>query len=177
MRFLATLVIVCVVMALIGYVARDAATTLARSVVAETGLWGMALGTLLADGVQFPVPPQFYMLLAVASGTPVLPAFVAICAASLVAGYLGYRIAELASRLTWIERATRSYRELLTQVFERFGYRSALVMSLLPIPYSVLCYTAGLNRMPYAFLALLSLCRVPKLLGFYWLVYAGWSVA
>jgi membrane protein YqaA with SNARE-associated domain len=135
----------------------------------------MALGTLLADGLQFPIPPQFYMLLAVASGMPAAPAFGAICAASLSAGYLGYSLAELASRLAWLSRATKSYRELLTKAFARFGYRSALFVSLLPVPYSVLCYTAGLNRMPRRFLALLSLCRIPKLLGFYWLVRAGWA--
>jgi len=175
MRFLATLVIVCVVVALLGYLAREPTTALARALVDELGVWGMGLGTLLADGVQFPVPPQFYMLLAVASGTPALPAFVAICAGSLVAGYVGYRVAELASRLAWFARATKPYRELLAQAFARFGYRAALFASLLPVPYSVLCYAAGLNRMPRRFLALLGLCRIPKLVGFYWLVHAGWS--
>jgi len=175
MRFLATLVIVCVVVALIGYVARGPTSALARALVAKLGLGGMALGTLLADGVQFPVPPQFYMWLAVASGTPTGPAFVAICAGSLLAGYVGYQVAELASRLAWFARVTKPYRELLARAFDRFGYRAALFASLLPVPYSVLCYTAGLNRMPRRFLALLGLCRIPKLAGFYWLVHAGWS--
>ena len=175
MRFLGTLVIVCVVVAAIGYLARKPTTALARGLVGELGLWGMALGTLLADGVQFPVPPQFYMLLAVASGAPAVPAFVAICAGSLVAGCVGYGIAQLASRLAWLSRVTKPYRELLAKAFEQFGYRAALFASLLPIPYSVLCYTAGLNRMPRRFLALLGLCRIPKLLGFYWLVRTGWS--
>lgn len=175
MRFLGALVIVCLVVALLGYVARNPATALARGLVGRLGLWGMALGTLLADGVQFPIPPQFYMLLAVASGAPAAPAFVAICAGSLAAGLLGYHLARWASRLAWLSRATKSYRELLTGAFERFGYRAAVFASLLPVPYSVLCYAAGLNRMPRRFLALLSLCRIPKLLGFYWLVRAGWS--
>ncbi len=175
MRFVASLVIVCVVVALIGYVAREPATALARTLVGDMGLWGMALGTFAADGAYFPVPPQFYMWLAIASRAPAVPAFVAICAASLVAGYCGYLFAARLSRLGWLARFTRQHRELLGQAFERYGYRSAVIASLLPIPFSVLCYVAGLSRMPGSFIALLGLCRVPKLLGFFWLIRAGWS--
>lgn len=175
MRFLISLVIVCGLVALIGYLAREPATALARELVDALGLWGMALGTLLADSVHFPVPPQFYMLLAVASGAPVVPAFVAICVASLAAGYVGYWIATRLSHREWFSRVTHRYRDLLAQAFERYGYRSALFASVLPIPFSVLCYTAGLTRLPPAFLVLLSLCRIPKLLGFWWLIATGWS--
>lgn len=175
MRFVASLVIVSVVVAIIGYLARDPATALARWLVRALGLWGMGLGTLLADGAYFPVPPQFYMLLAVASGTPAVPAFAAICSASLVAGYGGYRIAARLSQLRWLARVTGQHRELLARAFDRYGYRSALVASLLPIPFSVLCYAAGLSRLPGRFVVLLGLCRVPKLLGFFWLIHTGWS--
>jgi len=130
---------------------------------------------LLADGAYFPVPPQFYMLLAVASGLPRVPTFVAICVASLVAGYVGYTLSAALSRRAWFTRVTEKYRELLAQAFERYGYRAALIASVLPIPFSVLCYTAGMTRMPRAFLALLGLCRIPKLLGFFWLVELGWA--
>jgi membrane protein YqaA with SNARE-associated domain len=175
MRFVASLVMICVVVALIGYVAREPATALSRRLVGAFGLWGMALGTLAADGAYFPVPPQFYMLLAVASGAPAVPVFVAICAGSLVAGYGGYLIAMRLSRLGWLSRVTRQHRQLLAHAFERYGYRSALIASMLPIPFSVLCYAAGLSRLPQSFIALLSLCRVPKLFGFFWLIRAGWT--
>ncbi len=136
----------------------------------------MALGTLLADGLHFPVPPQFYMLLAVASKTPLRLAFPAIAAASLLSGCLGYGLARWASHFGWLAQKTERYRQVLAAAFERQGYRTALLASLLPIPYSVLCYLAGLNRMPAAFLALLGAFRIPKLLGFYGLVYVGWSL-
>jgi membrane protein YqaA with SNARE-associated domain len=176
MRFLGGLVIVSVLMATLGYLAREPAQALARAFVAKLGLAGLALGSLLADGLMFPVPPQFYMLLSVASGMPSLPTFAAICGGSVVAGCLGYALAQLASRLTWVARATERHRDVLSRVFSLYGYKAALVASLLPIPYSVLCQAAGVNRLPRRFLALLSLCRIPKLLGFYWLVRAGWSL-
>ncbi|RYZ06167.1 MAG: hypothetical protein EOO73_17325 [Myxococcales bacterium] len=175
-RFVLGLVTVCSVVALAGYFARQPAEALARGFVSHFGVWGMALGTLLADGFHFPVPPQFYMLLAVASKTPLALAFPAIAAASLLAGALGYLLARWASRAAWLASKVGPYRHLLEQSFARHGYRTALFASLLPIPYSVLCYLAGLNRMPAPFLLLLGACRVPKLLGFYGLVYYGWSL-
>src|SRR5690606_22113472 len=42
---------------------------LGRALVDHGGYVGMALGSLIADGFHFPIPPQFYMLLAIASAT------------------------------------------------------------------------------------------------------------
>ena len=176
-RFVLGLLVMCLLAGVVGYLARKPAEALALGFVSRFGVWGMALGTLLADSLHFPVPPQFYMLLAVASKTPTLQAFPAIAVASLVSGGVGYQLAKWASRLDWLAGKTERYRHVLAAAFERRGYRVALVASLLPIPYSVLCYLAGLNRMPAAFLALLGAYRVPKLLGFYALVYFGWTLS
>jgi membrane protein YqaA with SNARE-associated domain len=162
---------------LLGYLARKPAEALALEFVRRFGVWGMALGTLLADSFHFPVPPQFYMLLAVASKTSIARAFPAIAFASWLSGWIGYQVASWASQLRWLAQKTERYRYALAQAFEQQGYRIALVASLLPIPYSMLCYLAGLNRMPVRFLALLGLYRIPKLLGFYALVYFGWSLS
>ena len=176
MRFLATLVMVSVAVAALGYLAREPAEALARGFVAKLGLGGLALGTLLADGLQFPVPPQFYMLLGVDSGIPATETFATVAAASVVAGCLGYSLAQLASRLPRVARATERHRDVLGRMFTLYGYSSAFVASLLPIPYSVLCAASGLNRLPRRFLLLVSLCRVPKLLLFFWLVQHGWAL-
>ena len=137
----------------------------------------MALGTLLADGVHFPVPPQFYMLLAIASDTPLSRGFAVIAAASALAGVLGYAIAERLSRLRFVSQKTQRLRKILASSFERRGYSAVFLLTLLPVPFSVLCYLAGLNRMPFKFLGLLTLLRIPKLAVFYVLLHLGWSLA
>jgi membrane protein YqaA with SNARE-associated domain len=137
----------------------------------------MAFGTLLADGFHFPIPPQFYMLLSIASQASVYGSLATIAAASVLAGVFGYSAARLVASSAWIAARTEPARWLLERAVLRFGSRAALVASLLPIPYSLLCYLAGLNRMPRRFLVLLCLCRVPKLVAFYLLVYWGWQQA
>lgn len=157
--------------------ARPQCEAVARGFVSSYGYWGMALGTLLADGFHFPIPPQFYMLLSIASQASIPASLVVIVAASLVAGVVGYTGARFAANNAWVAARTERSRRLLERAVSRFGARAALIASLLPIPYSLLCYLAGLNRMPLRFLGLVCLCRIPKLMAFYLLVYWGWQQA
>jgi membrane protein YqaA with SNARE-associated domain len=175
LRFLASLLLIVLLVGTLAHWARPQCESVARGFVAAYGYWGMALGTLLADGFHFPIPPQFYMLLSVASRASAAWSLLAIVLSSVLAGFVGYHAARFFSRSAWIAERTASSRSLLERAARRFGARTALVASLLPIPYSVLCYLAGLNRMPTRFLLLLCLCRVPKLLAFWWFVRWGWS--
>lgn len=160
---------------LVGYLVRRPTEQLARYFVDAFGVWGLALGTLLADGLHFPIPPQFYLLTIVASGAPPWHGLLAIISASVLAGCLGYRVSQLVSQAAWLSDRISGPRALFERAFRRYGYRTALIGSLLPIPYSVLCYLAGLNRLPRRFVAILALCRVPKLVGFYYLIRLGWA--
>ena len=174
-RLLVGLAILLGMVGMAGYLVRRPTEQLARHFVDTSGVWGLAFGTLLADGVHFPIPPQFYLLTVVASGAPPWQGLLAIISASVMAGCLGYRLSEAASHSAWLSARINRPRRLFESAFRRYGYRAALVGSLLPIPYSMLCYLAGLNRLPRRFLAILALCRVPKLVGFYYLIRLGWA--
>jgi membrane protein YqaA with SNARE-associated domain len=174
-RFVAVLSAVLLIAITLAHFARAECEAIARHFVASYGYWGMALGTLLADGFHFPIPPQFYMLLAIAARAPVAYSFSAIAVASLLAGFVGYEAAALAARSHWLRARTERTRKVLERVVHRFGLYAALLASLLPVPYSVLCYLAGMMRLPRQFLVLLCLCRIPKLAMFYWLLRMGWQ--
>ena len=177
LRLLAGLLVILLVVGTLAHWARPQCEAVARGFVAAYGYWGMALGTLLADGFHFPIPPQFYMLLSIASQASVYWSLTVIASASVLAGVVGYSMARFVANSVWVASRTERSRRLLERAVLRFGARAALVASLLPIPYSILCYLAGLNRMPHRFLALLCLCRIPKLVAFYLLVYWGWQQA
>lgn len=139
------------------------------------GTFGLLLGTFLADGFHFPVPPQFYMVVATSSGMSAVTALTAITAGSLLGGLVGYRLAGRLARFEFVARRLERMRALAERALSRFGTGSAVFASLLPIPYSVLCYLAGLHRLPLRFFLVLAACRIPRLLLFYYLVQLGWS--
>jgi membrane protein YqaA with SNARE-associated domain len=151
--------------------------SLGRSFVGRFGYAGMTFGTFLADGFHFPVPPQFYMLLAVSSGAPELATLGAIACGSLPGGLVGYVVGRKLARLPAVARKLERSTVFVERFFRRFGYGAALLASLSPIPYSVLCAISGAHRLEWRFFALLSLCRLPRLYMFYWIVRTSWGAA
>jgi membrane protein YqaA with SNARE-associated domain len=149
---------------------------LGRAFVEHFGLGGIALGSFLADGLSFPLPPQFYMLLAIGANTPDLHTFLASVVGSILGGGVGYHLARQLGRFPrfsrWLERTGASFRE---QLQGRKAYRNAVIASLTPVPFSMQCYLCGLYRLPLgAFIVILAL-RVPRLAVFYYVIKAGWT--
>lgn len=145
-----------------------------QTFVKRFGLWGMALGTWLADGFNFPVPPQFYMLMAITSGTSQVKAFVAIAVGSVFGGVSAYCLAPQLSRWARIERAVRRSRPTLHRFSGEGWVRGVVVLSATPFAFSWLCYAAGLYHLPKRAFVLICLLRLPKLLLYQWLVNLGW---
>lgn len=176
LRWLIGIAVVVVGMVALASMFREPLERVGRAFVDRFGYSGMAFGTLIAEAFHFPIPPQFYMLMAVTSGASRPMSLAAITAGSLVGGYIGYRLAARLARFGPIARRLERSQGLATVAFSRFGYRAAIVASLLPIAYSVLCYLAGIHGLPRRIFAVLLLCRIPRLLLFFYLVELGWSV-
>jgi membrane protein YqaA with SNARE-associated domain len=162
-------------MALLASVVREPLEGVGRRFVARFGYAGMALGTFLADGFQFPVPPQFYMLVSVSSGASPVASLAAITLGSLAGGLVGFVGAGKLARLSVISRRLARSERLVARAIERFGYLAALLASLSPVPYSVLCLLSGAHRLGWRFFGLVSLCRLPRILFFYWVVRASFQ--
>jgi membrane protein YqaA with SNARE-associated domain len=175
-RWLGGLFAVLVVMAILARLFRRPLEAFGHAFLEAFGVPGMLIGTFLADGFLFPIPPQFYMVVAVTSSVSEVAALVAITVGSLLGGFAGYRLASRLAHFEFLARRLDKVRAAAGQAFERFGVRAALVASLLPIAYSVLCYLAGLHGAPRRVFVVLSLCRIPRLLLFFYLVRLGWSV-
>jgi membrane protein YqaA with SNARE-associated domain len=176
LRWLAGIAVVLVGMIALASAFRAPLERWGRSFVEQFGYPGMAFGTLIADGFHFPIPPQFYMLMAVTSGVSRPWALGAITVGSLAGGLIGYRVAGRVARFGPIARRLERSQAAVASAFSRFGYRAAIVASLTPVAYSVLCYLAGIHRLPRRIFAVLLLCRIPRLLLFFYLVELGWSV-
>jgi membrane protein YqaA with SNARE-associated domain len=177
-RFVLAAVVFLGVVVLIASAFRPQLEALGRGFVARFGLGGMALGTFLADGFHVPIPPQFYMLLAIGAGTPDLEAFAVIAAGSLVGGASGYTVARQLSRFprlwNWLMRVGGG--KLHQQLEGRNAYRSALIASVTPIAFSVQCHVSGLYRLPPRAFALILALRIPKLVFFFYVVKFGWTI-
>ena len=142
--------------------------------VERFGYVGLAMGTYLADGLHFPIPPQFYMLASIAGGWSELWTIVAVCIGSMFGGMTAYGLARAASDLPFLKRLLARTQKKIDWLFARFGYWAIAIGSLTPIPYSFLCYVAGGYRMSAGIFVVLSLFRIPKIVLYFYLLKLGW---
>ncbi|MFO0642680.1 MAG: VTT domain-containing protein [Polyangiaceae bacterium] len=154
---------------------RQELRTLGEAFVHRFGYAGMAFGAFVSDAFNFPIPPQFYMLTSVAAGAPQVPSVLVVCAASVVAANVAYFVAGTLAKVPFVARRIEAARPTIDPLFAKYGYYAVAIGAMSPIPFSLLCYVAGLYKVPYRIYALLVLMRVPRLLVFYALIRLGWG--
>lgn len=160
--------------ALLGWALRDELERFGRWFVETLGPFGMALGSFLADGLHFPLPPQFYLLTALAGGTGFAIAFPSVLAGSVAGGLVSFTLGRRAVQSRWLERQTRTSRRVVEALVLRYGLFGVALAGLLPISFFVLCAIGGVMHLRYRAYAVLALMRVPRLLGSYALIVLAW---
>lgn len=148
---------------------------LGEGFVHRFGYAGMALGAFVSDAFNFPIPPQFYMLTAVAAGAPQIPSVTVVCVSSVIAANVAYFVAGSLAKVPFIAHRIEASRPRIDPLFAKYGYYAVAIGAMLPIPFSLLCYVAGLYKVPYRIYVVLVLMRVPRLLAFYALIRLGWG--
>jgi membrane protein YqaA with SNARE-associated domain len=178
LRFVLGLAALLTVVVLVVRALRPELESVGKWFVERFGLAGVAAGTFIADGFHFPVPPQFYMLLATAAQTEPALVLAASSIGSVLGGATGYFVARRLGHTRflsrWLERVGGGVGQRLGQ---RYPYRSAVLASLSPMAFSVLCYLAGFFRVRRGPLLVLLALRLPKIALYYYLVRVGWSLS
>ncbi len=142
--------------------------------VREFGYAGMFVGSLLADSISFPVPAQAYMLASIKGGAGPVFSFVCVAGGTVVGAVLGRWIGRVVAKVGFIERRLAVTRDRFLDVTDRWGPLAVLVVTLLPIPFSLLVYASGAYGISRRLFALLVTLRVPKLLVIFLVI--RWTV-
>jgi len=178
LRFVIGLAALLAVVVMVVRTLRPELESVGKWFVDRYGLAGVAAGTFIADGFHFPVPPQFYMLLATAAQTDPRAILAATSLGSVLGGGTGYLVARRLGHTRflsrWLERVGGRMGHRLGQ---QYPYRSAVLASMSPIAFSVLCYMAGFFRVRGGPLLVLLVLRLPKIALYYYLVRIGWSLS
>ena len=172
--FWVTVVLVAMV-AGAGWLLRDPLTEMARWLVENLGYAGMFGGVFLADTFTFPIPPDVYIFIAVASGIDVVPALSTVAVASVVAGNAAYYIGPYVSEIPLLRARIERFRPRGERLFQKYGVWAVAIAAMTPVPFSVVCWMAGTYRMKYKSFAVATLMRIPRVIGYYWLYKMGWA--
>ena len=149
--------------------------TLSRLVLDKLGPAGLFFGPFVADAFSVPMPPQLYLLAAITTHQSPVLTIGLVGAGSLSGGNVARLLGSRIGDRPLFQRLLGKTHGKVHGVFARYGYWAVAVGSLMPLPYSILCYLAGVYRMPTGLFAVMSLLRIPRLIFFYCVLRAGFG--
>ena len=167
-----TIVIVAAVV-LLGAFFREPVTLFANWLIDELGLFGLLFGIVISDAFTFPVPPDTYLLITVASGGDVQKMLTICCLGSISAGTIAYFFGPHVAKFPYFSKRIEKYRSRGEKLFEMYGVWTVAIAALTPIPFSIVCWFAGIYKMAYPRFFVATLARIPRLVGYYWLFELG----
>ena len=140
----------------------------------ELGYGGVAIYTFVVDAVIIPTTADVvfpftmewnpYLLLTVMS------------AASILGGFLGYWIARSFNHFRYVQRVTSSYRKRGESLINRYGAWAVVIAGFTPIPFSTICWIAGLLKVPADKVLFACFSRIPRMVVYYLLIKSGFSL-
>ena len=169
------ILVLVAVAALLAAVLYEPITTVTEAFLDRFGLPGIFAAVVITDTSPLPMTHEPVLLLGVAAGVNPWLLWAVASTASVFSGVLGYTCGALLvsrSRLTtWIDRKYPGFIDFM----KRHGAKGVAVSALLPIPFALSTWSAGMVRCGLPGVALASLLRIPKA-GFYlWLILTGWT--
>lgn len=163
------------IVALVGWRWRSELEHFGRWFVERFGAAGMAGGAFLADGLHFPLPPQFFLLTGIAGGFGVLPALASVLAGSIAGGFFVFATARRLSGVRFFENRFTTTRHVLRSLLRARGRWGLAIAGMLPVSYFVLCALGGLMQLRYRDYAIFGLMRIPRLVLSLVLIVLAWG--
>lgn len=163
------------VVALLGWAFRAQLEHFGRWFVGHFGLVGMACGSFLADGLHFPLPPQFYLLTGIAGGIGTTEALASVLVGSVLGGLTAFAIARRMARVPFLENRFATTRVLIEKLMGHHGAWGLVIAGMLPVSYFVLCALGGMMRLRYRHFGVLALMRIPRIVLSYALIALAWA--
>ncbi|MBW2968302.1 VTT domain-containing protein [Candidatus Woesearchaeota archaeon] len=135
----------------------------AALLVSTYGFLGLFLLVVLMDTVIQPISPDLLVFGSTFGGANLVGASLVGGIASCCAGTLGYLIGLLLGKDGFRRWFGERHLKKGHQLFEKYGVWAVLVGAWSPIPYSSICWSAGIYRMPFLqFMIVSVLTRIPR---------------
>lgn len=133
-------------------------------IVEKFGLWGLFGLTVFLDLLAQPISPLYFVFGYTFSESPFFTTAMVGGIASVLAGFIDYGLGSLLfkkTRIHWYNGSnqyTKAYR-----LFKKYGFWAVFIGINLSFPFAVLCWSAGIFRMPFSyFSASVILARIPR---------------
>lgn len=174
-RLGAALLAVIAVVGLLGLLLRAPITFVSTAFVARFGLVGVFVTVFIAD--TLPISTHDPVLFAGHTGGLAFgPLALTAACASIAAAWFVFGVGSLlGARWQWVQRLVDRYR--IKAFMKRYGPWAIAVAALLPVPFALVAWSAGMAGSPFRHLVAGSVLRASKIGLTLTLISFGWGLA
>jgi len=135
------------------------------------GLWGVAAYCFLVD--MFIVPTTVDVVFPFTLVWNPVHLLLVMSSASAVGGFCGYWIARSFNHWRYVRYVTARYRAKGEHFIDHYGAWAVAIAGFTPLPFSTICWIAGLLKVPWVWTAVACLSRFPRMILYYLLIQTG----
>jgi membrane protein YqaA with SNARE-associated domain len=161
--FLVILGIVVMLRFLLG----DHIEAFAEVFVDKFGLVGIFVSTIILDSMVLGISPDIVLFVAIAGDVEPLGILLTISIASIIGGNIGYFIGRFLGHRKFIQKRIVKYERKGHYLMEKYGVWAVIVAAMTPIPFSTICWIAGMLEMKYSHFWAGVIWRIPRYLLWY----------
>lgn len=144
--------------------------------VESFGYPGIFISTFIMDTFLSPISPDFVLLIYVAGEVNILGVIMVISSASILAGNAGYFIGRFLGNRKAVRKRIEPYERKGHYLMGKYGIWAVIVGAMTPIPFSAVCWIAGMLEMDYKQFFVGTLWRIPRFLIWYVVFSLGFSM-
>ena len=134
-------------------------------VVIKFGLFGIFIVSLIMDTIIQPIGPGILVVVATFSGAGLIAVPLVAGLGSCCGGVVGYFIGKKIGSERFEKIFGKHKFNKSAELFEKYGTLAVVIGAISPIPYSGVCWTAGIYNMKMSHFLLTSLLvRIPRFL-------------
>lgn len=140
-----------------------------------TGVFGVGIGIMFADSLHVFIPPDVFLMIAVAGKLDSILVIASASIGSLIGGTISYLTGRiLLPKIQGVASFVKKHEQKLEHYLHRYGFWAVVLAALTPLPYSWVSLAAGTMKMRYALFFQGCLFRIPRFIVFYYLIRLGW---
>jgi len=139
------------------------------------GLLGIFIDVYLVDTLIVPATPDLFLGILVTSGKYQVIGIALTSVASVLGGLSGYWIGAKLGSKKIIQRLTLKFQARGEDLFQRYGFGAVILAAVSPIPFSTICWMAGMFHMNFRKFAWATLSRIPRMIVWYYLIAVVWN--
>ncbi|MCO4770730.1 MAG: VTT domain-containing protein [Deltaproteobacteria bacterium] len=170
------LIVILAVAGLTGVLFKEPLQAIGAAFIDNFGLAGLFVGVIITDASPLPLTNEPLVFLARGAGLDVWTIFGVVSAASVVAGAFGYWSGRIFGGMLGLEEWLNTKQPALAHYMRRYGAEGVAIAALLPIPFALSTWSAGILHVPFLKVMVAALVRIPKTAFYVLLIVGGLSL-